>query len=83
LEEAADKTDLDAMAQAAHRLKVSAASSGATELGRLTASIEQAARAGQTESAVGAMGEFRGLARSSKNEMDILRREIFGSGAEA
>jgi PAS domain S-box-containing protein len=83
LEEAADKSDLDAMAQAAHRLKVSAASSGATELGRLTASIEQAARAGQTESAVGAMGEFRGLARSSKNEMDILRREIFGSGAEA
>ena len=80
LEDAADRPDLDAMSQAAHRLKGRAASFGATRLSRLAASIEQAARTGRTESAVGSMREFRGLAKSSKDEMDALRREIFGAG---
>lgn len=79
LQEAADKSDQEAMAQAAHRIKGSAASFGANQLSRLAASIEQAARSGEAESAVTAMGEFRGLAKSSKDEMDVLRREIFGS----
>jgi len=80
LEEAADRSDLDAMAQAAHRLKSSAASFGATRLSQVVASIEQAARTEQADAAVESLGDFRELARASQKEMDVLRREVFGSG---
>ena len=80
LDDAAGRADLDAMAQAAHRLKSSAASFGATRLSQVVASIEQAARAGQADAAVESMGDFRELARASQEEMDVLRREVFGSG---
>jgi len=82
LEEAADKLDLDAMAQAAHRLKSSAASYGATRLSQIVASIEQAARTGPPEAAIESMGEFLELAKGSREAMDALRREVFGPGAE-
>jgi CheY-like chemotaxis protein/HPt (histidine-containing phosphotransfer) domain-containing protein len=80
LEDAAGRPDLDAMAQAAHRLKSSAASFGATRLSQVVASIEQAARPGQDEAAVESMGDFRELARASQEAMYVLRREVFGSG---
>jgi PAS domain S-box-containing protein len=80
LEDAAGRPDLDAMAQAAHRLKSSAASFGATRLSQVVASIEQAARTGQDEAAVESMGDFRELARASQEAMYVLRREVFGSG---
>jgi PAS domain S-box-containing protein len=81
LEDAAGSSDLDAMAQAAHRLKSSAASFGATRLSQVVASIEKAARTGQTAAAVESMGDFRELARASQEAMDLLQREVFGSGA--
>jgi CheY-like chemotaxis protein len=81
LEDAAGSSDLDAMAQAAHRLKSSAASFGATRLSEVVASIEQAARTGQGSAAVASMGDFRELAMASQEAMDGLRREVFGSGA--
>jgi CheY-like chemotaxis protein/HPt (histidine-containing phosphotransfer) domain-containing protein len=81
LEEAADKLDLEAMAQAAHRLKSSAASYGATRLSEVVASIEQAARTGPPEAAIESMGEFLELAKGSREAMDALRREVFGPGA--
>jgi PAS domain S-box-containing protein len=80
LEDAAGRSDLDAMAQAAHRLKSSAASFGATGLSQVVASIEQAARAGQAQAAVESMGDFRELARASREAMDVLRRDVFGPG---
>jgi PAS domain S-box-containing protein len=81
LEEAADKSDLNAMAQASHRLKSSAASFGATRLSEVVASIEQAARVGQAEIAQESMADFRYLAKASQDALTALRREISGSGS--
>jgi CheY-like chemotaxis protein len=78
LEGAADSADLDAMSQAAHRLKSSAASFGAGRLSRLTESIEQAAKAGNSATALDHMGEFRSLSKASLEAMDRFRDEIFG-----
>lgn len=79
LEGAADRTDLALMAQAAHRLKSSAASLGALQLSQLAASIEQAARSGQAEAAVAAVGEFRGLSRATRETTAALRRTLFAA----
>jgi two-component system phosphorelay protein LuxU len=82
LDKAADKIDSDSMAHAAHILKSTAASFGASELSELSASIEQSARAGQTGAVVAAMAEFRELAKASGEELDAIRTELFGSTAE-
>ena len=81
LDGAADRSDLNAMAQASHRLKSSAASFGAVRLSQVVAAIEQAARAGQAEAALGSMVEFRQLATASQSALGALRNEVFGSGA--
>jgi CheY-like chemotaxis protein len=80
LEGAADRSDLNAMAQAAHRLKSSAASFGAIRLSQVVASIEQAARTGQPKAALEPIGTFRELAKASQEAMGALRHEVFRSG---
>jgi PAS domain S-box-containing protein len=79
LQRAADSSDVNALAQASHRLKSSAASFGAIRLSRVVASIEQAARAGQTSAALAFMREFQDLAKASHEAMDALRRTAFRS----
>ena len=79
LQRAADSSGLNAMAQASHRLKTSAARLGATRLSRVVASTEQAARAGKTSAALAFMREFQDLAKASHEAMDALRRTVFRS----
>jgi len=82
LESAADTADLAAMAQAAHRLKGSAASFGAVPLSGVLASVEQAARRGDREAAMAALNGCLGLARDSGAAMAALRDEIFSPAGE-
>jgi len=83
LGQAADAADLAGMAQAAHRLKGSAASFGAVQLSRVPASVEQAARSGDGEAAMAALRGCLGLAMDSGAAMAALREEIFSSAGEA
>jgi CheY-like chemotaxis protein/HPt (histidine-containing phosphotransfer) domain-containing protein len=83
LESAANTADLAAMAQAAHRLKGSAASFGAVPLSRVLASVEQAARRGDSEAAMATLNGCLGLARDSGVAMATLREEIFSPAGEA
>jgi len=83
LESAANTADLAAMAQAAHRLKGSAASFGAVPLSGVLASVEQAARRGDSEAAMAALNGCLGLARDSGAAMAALRDEIFSPASEA
>ena len=58
LHEAADSGDLGKLAEDAHRLKSSTAMLGATELGRILAGIEAAAKAGETVAVSNLLAEF-------------------------
>lgn len=79
LRKAADDGSLAALAQAAHRLKGSAASFGAMPLSRAMASVEQAAKSERSEAAIGATPECLELARTSQLAMEALRDEIFAT----
>ena len=59
LEEAAGRSDSDAMARSAHRLKSTAGSFGAGRLSEICAFIERSAQTGQTEVALETMAEFQ------------------------
>jgi CheY-like chemotaxis protein len=81
LEAAARSTDQEAIAKAAHRLKGSAASFGATRLSRVVAAVEQAARGGDGETVMGSMGELLELVRTSRTAMDAQLQELIGTGS--
>ena len=78
LKAAADTSNPDAMADAAHRLKSTAASFGARRLADVCVAIEQSARAGQTTAALEFMAEFTELAAASDSELRVVRDELFG-----
>jgi PAS domain S-box-containing protein len=79
LNEAAAANDVTAMAQSSHRLKGSAASFGALGLGRVTAAIEQAAKAGDLRGALAQMPKFRDLCKESLQTMGQFRHELAGT----
>ena len=78
LGEAADRADLAAMERAAHSMKGSAATFGATRLTGVVTSIEQAARSGQGDLATAAMGECHWLAQASMDAMRVILIEVSG-----
>jgi CheY-like chemotaxis protein/HPt (histidine-containing phosphotransfer) domain-containing protein len=79
LEEAAKKADLDSIARAAHRLKGSAASFGATRLSQVVAATEQAARRGESAPVMAAMRELLELASASHTAMEGQLQDLSGS----
>ncbi len=79
LEAAAGEGQLEAMARAAHQIKGSAATLGAVRLGRLAATIEDAARANDAAAAGAAMADFSGLAQASRQALGHIRHEAMGA----
>ncbi len=79
LEAAADGAHLEAMSKTAHQIKGSAATLGAVRLGRLAASIEDAARAKDAAAAGAAMADFRGLVQASRQALGQIRHEGLGA----
>ena len=78
LKAAAAASNPDAIADAAHRLKSTAASFGARRLADVCVAIEQSARAGQATAALELMTEFTELAAASGNDLRVVREELFG-----
>lgn len=78
LKAAATASNPDAMADAAHRLKSTAASFGARRLADVCVAIERSARTGQTAAALGFMAEFSELAAASAEELRAVRDGLFG-----
>jgi HPt (histidine-containing phosphotransfer) domain-containing protein len=79
LEESAKTADLDSIARAAHRLKGSAASFGATRLSQVVAATEQAARRGESAPVMAAMRELLELASASHTAMEGQLQDLSGS----
>ena len=69
LETASDRSDLDALGKAAHRLKGTAASFGATRLSTALAELEQAAHSGHKDSVSQTMPGVIALAGSTLDEL--------------
>ena len=74
LDTASGRSDLDALGKAAHRLKGSAASFGATRLSTALAELEQAARSGDINTALEHMPRVSDLARDTLHAMLALQK---------